>query len=106
MAEKTPFYLKRPSKRGASDKAYPYVYLPKGTTVSMLKNADPLSKVSLVNGMEGWMPVLHLAPQMAADGEAQPTMTPVPPPGTRRPPGGDAAGGFHPDNSVTLPSYD
>lgn len=106
MAEKTPFYLKRPSKRGTNHKDYPYVYLPKGTVVGMLKNGDPLSKISLVNGMEGWMPILNLAPQMTPDEGAQSAVTPVPPPGAQRPAAGNAAGGFNPDNAVTLPSYD
>lgn len=106
MAEKAPFYLKRPSKGGSSNKTYPYLYLPKGTTVSMLKNGDPFSNVSLVNGMGGWVPILNLAPQMATDGEAQTAVTPVPAAGVQRPPATKAGGGFNPDNAVSLPSYD
>lgn len=102
MAEKAPFYYKQSPKGRGGDKAYPYVYLPKGTTVSMLKNADPFSKVSLINGMEGWMPILNLAPQMASDEESRPG---VPPPGTQQQPARKAAGGFNPDNAVSLPSY-
>ncbi len=104
MAGKTPFYLKGPTKGKFGSETYPYIYLPKGTTVSMLKNADPFSQISLVNGMTGWVPILNLAPQMASDGGGGSTAAPVR--GPSHIPPGAAAGGPHPDNTVTLPSYD
>lgn len=77
MAERTPFYLKAPLGRGAKGN-HPYVYLSKGMTVTMLKNEVPYCKVSLINGMVGWMPIAVLAPQMSTgDIEGSSAVSPV-----------------------------
>lgn len=109
MNERAPFYLKTsPQSRGGKD-SYPYLYLSKGMTVTMLKNDKAYSKVSLINGMQGWMPMSVLAPQMST-GETEGTSA-VSPVSTRSPtnsPAGQnqpAAGGARPGSAVKLPSY-
>ncbi len=113
MAERTPFYLKdSPTRRGAKDH-HAYVYLSKGMTVTMLKNEAPYSKVSLINGMVGWMPIAVLAPQMSTgetDGSSavspatsQEPSSPTPPLAQDLSPSG--ASNSPPRKPVKMPSY-
>lgn len=104
MSERAPFYLKTsPLSRGGKD-SYPYLYLSKGMTVTMLKNDKSYSNVSLINGMQGWMPISVLAPQMSTgETEGASAVSPAsnPPAGQNQP----AATGARPDSAVKLPSY-
>lgn len=55
VADTTPFYTSYP---GAG--SIPFVYLNKGTSVQWIKNKEGRSKVSLANGMSGWVPTRAL----------------------------------------------
>lgn len=79
MTDRAPFYLdKSPLGLGGKDR-HPYLYLSKGMTVTLLKNKSPYSQVSLINKMQGWMPVAVLAPQMVGESvtEGASAVTPV-----------------------------
>ncbi|MFK5921037.1 MAG: hypothetical protein QM496_02570 [Verrucomicrobiota bacterium] len=101
---RAPFYLKNSPNSMGGKKSLPYLYLSKGMTVSMMKNAQPFSKVSLINGMQGWMPISVLAPQMAKyEGEGTSAVSPA---------AGQGATGASPAEkppkparAVKLPSY-
>ncbi|NOY00471.1 MAG: hypothetical protein GXP30_12160 [Verrucomicrobia bacterium] len=101
MSEGAPFYLNNALKGRRADKSQPFLYLPKGTLVKVLKNEVPYSDVYLTNGMKGWMPISALAPQMAtSDGPAS-SVEPV-----SSGPGASATNAaVNPENGVKLPSY-
>ena len=101
MTERTPFYKDHKPKAG---KTYPYLYLSKGMTVTLLKNGNPYSQVSLINGMRGWMPIAKLAPQMIS-GEGDALVSPASTAGNT---GANRAAGRGPKpplGPVPLPSY-
>lgn len=106
MSERAPFYLANAPRGKRASKGHPFLYLPKGTLVKVVKNKVPYSDVLLTNGMKGWMPIATLAPQMIAiDGPAS-NVEPVSE-------GAGAAGAgatppptnLNPDRGVKLPSY-
>ncbi|MCF6312364.1 MAG: hypothetical protein L3J39_07925 [Verrucomicrobiales bacterium] len=103
MTDRAPFYLdKSPQGLGGKDR-HPYLYLSKGMTVTLLKNKSPYSQVSLINKMQGWMPVAVLAPQMVGESvtEGASAVTPVASAGAKknRPPA------RAPGSGVALPAY-
>jgi len=106
MTERAPFYHDRSPEGFGGGKSYPYLYLPKGTTVTMLNTGKQYGQVSLINGMKGWMPISTMAPQMATGLDQSSGVTPVSvrpaPAGTQ---GNSNADAFSPDRGVKLPSY-
>lgn len=110
MSDRAPFYQSSSPTGKWGNKGYPYLYLSKGMTVTMLKNDVPYSNVLLLNGMKGWMPISSLAPQMTT-GEGSAAVSPAPgTTGSSGPPAGPgrskaAAGHPSPDVPVQLPSY-
>lgn len=100
MSESAPFYLEGSSRGKRTDKGHPFLYLPKGTLVKLLKNEVPYCDVLLTNGMKGWMPISNLAPQMAtADGPAS-NVEPIA--GEQ---GAAPAPSIKPERGVQLPTY-
>lgn len=106
MEERAPFYLENAPKGRRGSKGHPFLYLPKGTLVKVVKNKVPYSDVLLTNGMKGWMPIVALAPQMVTtdgpgsnvvpvSGEAGNTGAGATPPPTN----------LNPEKGVKLPSY-
>lgn len=101
---RAPFYLKKSPNSIGGKKSLPYLYLSKGMSVSMLKNAQPFSKVSLINGMQGWMPITVLAPQMAKyEGEGTAAVSPAPGQGASPTPARPSPAASVP--KAELPSY-
>ena len=105
MIRAAPFYLERSPDGIGGSKVHPFLYIDKGTTVSLLKSGKRYSEVSLINGMKGWMPVMALAPQMTTGLEPSPGMAPMPvgpaPSDARSKP----TTGFNPDAELKLPAY-
>ena len=101
MTERTPFYKDHKPKAG---KTYPYLYLSKGMTVTLLKNENPYSQVSLINGMRGWMPIAKLAPQMIS-GERDALVSPASTAGNSAAKRAASRGPKPPLGPVPLPSY-
>lgn len=106
MADRAPFYQEKAPRGKRASKGHPFLYLPKGTLVKVLKNKVPYSDVLLTNGMKGWMPISALAPQMApADGPAS-SVVPVTE-GSRS--AGDGTTPLptrlNPESGVKLPTY-
>ncbi len=107
MAESAPFYLSNALRGRRVDKSQPFLYLPKGTLVKVLKNEVPYSDVYLTNGMKGWMPISALAPQMATTDGPATSVIPVS--------SGSGAGvtdpaskppaAYNPESGVKLPAY-
>ncbi len=105
---RAPFYLKKSPNSIGGKKSLPYLYLSKGMSVSMMKNAQPFSKVSLINGMQGWMPISVLAPQMAKyEGEGTSAVSPAAGQGASPSPTGSSPVEKPPKpaRAVKLPSY-
>lgn len=102
MSERAPFYLDRSPEGVGGSKSYPYLYLPKGTTITMLDAGKNYGQVSLINGMKGWMPISTMAPQMSTGG-AEPSSSVTPAPAGAQ--GSPNAGATLPDSEIQLPTY-
>ena len=105
MTQGAPFYLKHSPDGIGGSKAYPFLYLDKGATVSLLESGKRYSKVSLINGMKGWMPVMALAPQMTTGLGSSPGMAPMPVEPAPSDDHSKPATRFNPGAGLNLPSY-
>ncbi len=106
MTERAPFYLNHSPEGIGGAKSHPYIYLTKGMTVTLLTHGKRYGKVSLINGMKGWMPISTLAPQMATGAETSPGVRPLSSgAGAVGAGSGPQAGNFNPGNGIQLPSY-
>jgi len=105
MIQGAPFYLDRSPEGLGGGKDHPFLYLPKDTTVSLLNTGKKYSKVSLLNGMQGWMPISTLAPQMSTGESPSPGVTPSPGQSGPSDNQNKANDRHNPDATTKLPSY-